>query len=75
MLAAQNSNPPTLFGLVRLFFCGPWEYNLGVLGAMSGNNRRLVAYEPVEVEKQPVEVQEFERFTDRFGGMYVWNVC
>ena len=33
---------------------------------MSGKNRRLVADEPVELERWPVEVQDFKEFTDRF---------
>ena len=33
-------------------------------------NQRLVADEPVEFEKQPVEVQEFMKFSDQFKGIY-----
>ena len=37
---------------------------------MFGKKRRLVADEPVEFKKQPVEVQEFRKFTDHFRGIY-----
>ena len=37
---------------------------------MSGENWRLVADEPVEFEKQPVEVQDFGKFTNHFRGIY-----
>ena len=38
---------------------------------MSGKNRRLVADEPVEFEKSPVEVvQDFTRFTDHLRIIY-----
>jgi hypothetical protein len=38
--------------------------------SLSGKNRRFVTDEPVEFEKQPVEVGDFHRITDRFGGIY-----
>ena len=38
--------------------------------AMSGENRPLVTDEPVELEKQPVEVQDFMKSTDHFQGIY-----
>jgi hypothetical protein len=34
---------------------------------MNGENRPLVADEPVEYEKQPVEVQDFRKLTHRPG--------
>ena len=37
---------------------------------MSGENRLLVADEPVEIETQPVEVQDFKKITDHFRGLY-----
>jgi hypothetical protein len=37
----------------------------------SGKNRRLVADEPVEFEKQPVEVQDFKKLTNRFRGIFI----
>ena len=37
---------------------------------MSGKNRRLVTDEPVEFEKEPVEVGDFRRITDQFRGIY-----
>ena len=37
---------------------------------MSGKNWRLVAVEPVEFEKLPVEVQDWRKFTDHFRGIY-----
>jgi hypothetical protein len=44
-----------------------WQRN----GAsMIGENRPLVTNEPVEFEKQPVEVQDFREFTDHFRGIY-----
>jgi hypothetical protein len=33
---------------------------------MSRKNRQLVAHEPIEFEKQPVEVGDFMRITDHF---------
>ena len=33
-------------------------------------NWRLVAYELVEFEKEPVEVRDFRRITDHFRGLY-----
>ena len=38
--------------------------------SMSGENRQLVADEPVEFEKLPVEVQACRKFTDHFRGIY-----
>ena len=43
-------------------------YNRLVLEPMSGKNRQLVVDEPVEFEKWPVDVQDFRRITDHFGG-------
>ena len=34
-------------------------------------HRWLVADEPVEIEKQLVEVQDFRKMADRFGGIYI----
>ena len=36
---------------------------------MSRENRQLVADELVEFEKQPVEVEDFRKFTDHFRGI------
>ena len=36
---------------------------------MSGNNWRLVADEPVEFEKEPVDVQDFTKFNDHSRGI------
>jgi hypothetical protein len=36
---------------------------------MIGENRHLVTDEPVEFEKQPVEVQDFGRITGHFRGI------
>ena len=41
---------------------------------MSVKNRWLVADEPVEFKKQPVEVQDFRRFTAHFRGIYRINL-
>ena len=37
---------------------------------MIGENRRLVTNEPVEFEKQPVEVQDSRKLTNHFRGIY-----
>ena len=37
---------------------------------MNRENRPLVTDELVEFEKQPVEVQQFRKTIDRFGGIY-----
>ena len=37
---------------------------------MIRENRQLVTYEPVEFEKQPVEVQDWRKITDHFRGIY-----
>ena len=37
---------------------------------MYGKNRWLVADEPVEFERQPVEDQDFTEFTNHFRGIY-----
>ena len=37
---------------------------------MIGENRQLVTDEPVEFEKEPVEVQDCRRITDHFRGIY-----
>ena len=37
---------------------------------MIRENRQLVTNEPVEFEKQPVEVQDFRRITDHFRGIH-----
>ena len=37
---------------------------------MIGENRQLVTDEPVEIEKWPVEVQDFREITDHFRGIY-----
>ena len=38
--------------------------------SISRENRHIVADEPVEFEKWPVEVQDFRKFTDHFRGIY-----
>ena len=38
--------------------------------AVSGKNERLVTDEPVEFEKEPVEVGEFRRISDHFREIY-----
>ena len=44
---------------------------LNSTGSMIGENRELVANEPVEFEKkQPVEVQDCRIITDHFRGIY-----
>ena len=45
-----------------------WDYML--CQPMIGENRLLVTIEPVEFEKQPVEVQDFKKMTNTV----VWNV-
>ena len=50
-------------------------YNLGLrfeglFRTMIGKNRQLVTYELVEFEKEPVEVQDNRKITDRFRGVY-----
>ena len=47
-----------------------WYYISLYSEAMSGKNRRLVTDEPVEFEKEPVEVGDFRRITDQFRGIY-----
>ena len=37
---------------------------------MIGENRQLVTNEPVELEKQSVEVQDYMKITDHFRGIY-----
>ena len=37
---------------------------------MYGTNRRLVADESVEFEKELVDVQDFRRYTNYFQGIY-----
>ena len=37
---------------------------------MIGENRHLVTNEPVEFEKEPVEVQDCRKITDHFRGIY-----
>ena len=37
---------------------------------MIGEHRQLVTDEPVEFEKQPVEVQDCRNITDHFRGIY-----
>ena len=40
---------------------------------MIGENWQLVTDEPVEIEKSPVEVQDFRKITDRFRRIYrIW---
>jgi hypothetical protein len=46
------------------------ELHYGPQDVVSGRNRRLVADEPVEFEKLPVEVQFLGKFTDHFRGIY-----
>ena len=38
---------------------------------MIGENRQLVTDQPVEFEKQPVEVQDDRKITDYFRGIYI----
>ena len=38
--------------------------------ALIGENRQLVTNEPVEFEKEPVEVQDCRIITDHFRGIY-----
>ena len=40
------------------------------MGTMIGANRQLVSHEPVEFEKQPVEVQDSRKITDLLKGIY-----
>ena len=37
---------------------------------MIGENQQLVTNEPVEFEKEPVEVQDYRKITDHFRGIY-----
>ena len=37
---------------------------------MIGKNRQLVIDEPVEFEKQPVEIRNCKKITDHFRGLY-----
>ena len=37
---------------------------------MIGENRQLVTNEPVEFEKEPVEVDDYRKITDHFRGLY-----
>ena len=39
------------------------------LETMIGENRQLVTNEPIEFEKQPIEVQDCRKITDRFRGI------
>ena len=39
-------------------------------GTMIGENRQLVTNEPVEFEKEPVEVDDYRKITDHFRGLY-----
>ena len=64
-----------VIGLCVVAWPGPVTSNegkgIGYSGAMSGKNRRLVADEPVEFEKQPVEVhRDLRKFTHHFRGIY-----
>ena len=38
---------------------------------MSGKNRQLISDEPVDFEKQPVEVGDFWRITNHFREIYI----
>ena len=40
------------------------------MGTMIGANRQLVSHEPVEFEKQLVEVQDSRKITDCLEGLY-----
>ena len=40
---------------------------------MNGENGRLVIDEPVEFEKQPVQIQDFRKISDPFRGN-LWNI-
>jgi hypothetical protein len=39
-------------------------------GPLLWRNQRLITYEPVEFEQQPVEVGDFRRITGHFREMY-----
>ena len=61
-------------GFLAIYLCMCLFKHL-LLGAnwfdtMFGENRQLVADEPVEVEKEPVEVGESRRITDPFRGIF-----
>ena len=43
---------------------------IGHLEPALGESRRLVTDEPVEFEKEPVEVPDFRRISDHFRGIY-----
>lgn len=43
--------------------CAWWQYGPG---AMNRENRPLVPDEPVEFEKQPMQIQDFPILTDAF---------
>jgi hypothetical protein len=43
---------------------------LKVLGPMTGENRQIVTDEPVEFEKEPVEVQDCRKITHYFRKLY-----
>ena len=47
-----------------------WSLVFKVLSSMSGENQRLVADEPVEFEKQLVEVGDFKRITNHSRRIY-----
>ena len=38
---------------------------------MIGENRQLLTNEVVEFEKKPVEVQDYRKITNHFGGIYI----
>ena len=47
-----------------------FDYLLIMSSAMIRENRQLVTNEPVEFEKEPVEVQDCGKITDHFRGIY-----
>ena len=54
--------------------CKAWAWaklcDVAATPSMIGENRQLFTKEPVEFEKQPVEVQDCMKLTDHFRGIY-----
>ena len=50
----------------------PWT-KIMASGALIGENRQLVTYEPAEFEKQLVEVQHCKKITEHFRGIH--RIC
>ena len=57
---------PVVSNFNRLFL----RLNNRGFSAMIGENRQLITDEPVEFEKQPVEVQDCMNITDHFRGIH-----